>query len=635
MSRPDRERWGTRWGLVLAAAGNAIGIGNLLRFPGQAAQYGGGAFMIPYVVSLLLFGLPMMWIAWTLGRMGGRWGHGTTPGIFDRLTGGKRWAKYAGVIGLALPMVFILYYTYIEAWCLAYAYFAVSGAWETTPERSVAFDVFFQEFVGNAVTHEYFSGVGPALTFVVVTLALNLFVLYRGVRRGIEVMARVAIPALLVFSVVLAARALTVPAGAGSVLEGLDWLWTPRFGALADPDVWLHAAGQVFFTLGIGFGALECYASYLRPDDDVALTGLTTASLNEFVEVIFGSAIAIPAAAAFYGLVRTQSLAAEGTFTLGMVAMPEVLTHLGASWLFGTIWFLLLFAAAFTSSVAIAQPVMAFLQDELRLTRGAATAVLGMFWLVGTIPVVLLYRWGALDEMDFWAGTIGLVVLATIEALLFALVLGAKRGWEELHRGAEIRIPRMFRFAMIWITPLVLLVILGAWGWGAVRDGRLVAEPSLVWGIEGASARARLPGRFLHETTTDPDEVAALDRFLARVREQVTREGRDLLAWADVTINPGGTIGVGEVRGDPALAGLFTPGNVADYLRLQRLRFEPDAGHPNRSVRIIVAFEARYRALAIAIVRLMIAGFALGFAGLVWAAWRARGDGGAAQEASG
>ena len=122
----EREQWGSRLGLILAAAGNAIGIGNLLRFPGQAANNGGGAFMIPYVVSLIIFGLPMMWVAWTIGRYAAKFGHGTTPGQFDRIWGNPA-AKYLGVLGVAIPLIFCLYYTYIEAWCLGYFWHYLTG----------------------------------------------------------------------------------------------------------------------------------------------------------------------------------------------------------------------------------------------------------------------------------------------------------------------------------------------------------------------------------------------------------------------------------------------------------------------------------------------------------------------------
>ncbi len=424
-----RERWGTRIGLILAAAGNAIGIGNLLRFPSQAAQNGGGAFMIPYVISLLVFGLPMMWIAWAIGRYGGQYGHSSLPGMFDRMWP-KPISKYLGVVGVALPLAFCLYYTYIEAWCLAYAYFSATGKYVSKPGYNVDLSVFYSEFLGEATSHSYFPGLQTALFFLVITLLLNIWVLARGISRGIEMLAKIAIPLLFLFCIFLSIRVITVGTIQGNFLDGLNFLWTPDFSKLSNPKVWIAAMGQIFFTLSIGFGALECYASYLRKKEDVALAGLSTAATNEFVEIVFGSMIAIPAAAIFFGPDRIVEIASKGAFAIGMISMPEILRSLPYVQFFGTIWFLLLFFAAFTSSVAVCQPVMAFLQDELNLRRGSAAAIVGLIWFLGTIPVIYFFRYGFLDQLDSWAGTIGLDVVAIIEIVIVAWIFDILKGWE-------------------------------------------------------------------------------------------------------------------------------------------------------------------------------------------------------------
>ncbi|MBM4075284.1 MAG: sodium:calcium symporter, partial [Planctomycetes bacterium] len=126
---PKRDQWASRLGLVLAMAGNAVGLGNFLRFPAQAAKNGGGAFLIPYFVSLLVLGLPLMWIEWTMGRYGGQHGHHSTPGTFDVMGRRKFW-KYFGVFGLWANLIIAAYYLYIESWCLAYAGFSLMNGFE-------------------------------------------------------------------------------------------------------------------------------------------------------------------------------------------------------------------------------------------------------------------------------------------------------------------------------------------------------------------------------------------------------------------------------------------------------------------------------------------------------------------------
>ncbi|MDH3285178.1 MAG: sodium-dependent transporter [Acidobacteriota bacterium] len=615
--QPAREAWGSRIGLILAAAGNAIGIGNLLRFPGQAANNGGGAFMVPYILSLLLFGLPMMWIAWTMGRMGGRWHHGTTPGIFDRASGGRPIFKYLGVIGVALPMVFVLYYTYIEAWCLGYSWFSITGAYK---DPSVDLNTFYQEFVGNAVTNEYFSGLGAAVVFLLITLALNLWVLYRGVTRGIELLAKIAIPLLLLFCLFLAFRVLSLPRMEGTVWEGLNFLWTPDFSTLRQPGVWMAAAGQVFFTLSIGFGSLECYGSYLKQNDDIALTGLTTASVNEFVEVIFGSLIAIPAAAVFYGVDRVEEIASSGTFAIGMVSMPEILRDIGGVQLFGSMWFLLLFFAAFTSSVAVAQPVMAFLQDEARMSRTSAVGVLLMLWLLGSFPVVFFYKYGALDEMDFWAGTIGLVVFATIEVFLFSWIMGIDKGWAELLRGSHLSVPRPFKFVMKWVTPPLLLVILVGF-WLGNPPELLDPQPRLHRGVMDAGS---VQGKLTWDGPQTAEEQKELESIERKMRDAVSREGTDLKAWIGVVIHPSAPATVSQLAGDPDFLGPVGAREFSRWVRLRNLQFAPSEGNALKTVEVMIVLEGRNRTLPIWMTRIVILAFFIGFLVMVWAIWHAR-----------
>ncbi len=561
----NREVWGSRIGLILAAAGNAVGIGNLLRFPGQAATNGGGAFMIPYVVCLLIFGIPMMWVAWAIGRYGGRFGHGSLPGMLDRIWPSPA-AKYVGVLGLAVPYCFVLYYTYIEAWCLGYAWFSFSGDYLNTAERTVHLAAYYNEFLDVAPSASYFPGLAAAITFMGITLGLNLAVLYRGVVKGIELLAKVAMPLLFLFCILLALRTLTLSGEgtAGTALDGINFMWTPDFSRLSEFNVWLAAAGQIFFTLSIGFGSMECYASYVRENDDIALTGLTTSATNEFVEVIFGGMIAIPAAAVFYGASEIQRVASGGVYNIGMISMPEILRSFPYTHIFGAIWFLLLFFAAFTSSVAVAQPVVAFFQDELKLSRTKAVFWLGVLWVLGAIPVILYHRYGVLNELDFWAGTLALVVVALIEVILFAWVFGMSRGWAELERGALMRIPSFFRFIMAYVTPVALAIILGGWVYGSViRGGALTPQPVVnVWVDHPASYKGTLEN--LRPTA---DDSSFADQFEQMLREQANGGRRDGQIRVRAQFTADGGLTVPEAVGLGSLEGIREPEQVARYLR--------------------------------------------------------------------
>ncbi len=452
----------------MAVAGSAIGLGNFLRFPAKAACYGGGAFMIPYFVSLFLLGIPLMWIEWTLGRYGGGYGHGTAPGIFHSIWNKNRFIKYFGVIGIFGPLVIFIYYTYIESWALAYSFFALIGKYSqiTNQPGMLSFLRGFQGLENN----QYFNGLGLAYLFFLITFILNIWVIYYGIKGGIERLCKWAMPLLFICGLMLLIRVITLgtpdPTNpTWNINNGFGFLWNPDFSALKSAKVWLEAAGQIFFTLSVGIGVILTYASYLSKGDDVVLSGLTAATTNEVAEVILGGSIVIPAAFVFFGPVDIQSIARSGVFNLGFVTTPLVLSKLPLPEIMGFIWFFLLFLAGITSSVSLAQPAIAFLEDEFDLKRKKAVSIFAVVTFILCQPAIFFLGNGVVNELDFWGGTFFLVLFAAIETILFAWVFGMEKAWDEIHRGADMKIPNIYKFIIKYITPLFLLIILGMWLW--------------------------------------------------------------------------------------------------------------------------------------------------------------------------
>jgi len=463
-----RDSWGSRLGIIMAVAGSAIGLGNFLRFPAKAVANGGGAFLIPYFVSLFLLGIPLMWIEWTLGRYGGGFGHGTAPGIFHSIWQKNRFIKYFGVIGIFGPLVIFIYYTYIESWTLAYSFFALAGKYAQLNDQGMMQN-FLRGFQGIE-NNQFFGGLGTAYFFFLATFAVNITVIYYGIKGGIERLCKWAMPLLFICGIVLMVRVMTLGTPDAlkpdwNISNGFGFLWNPDFSALKSAKVWLEAAGQIFFTLSVGIGVILTYASYLSKGDDVALSGTTAASTNEIAEVILGGSIVIPAAFVFFGPVEIKSIAASGTFNLGFVTMPLVLQHLPLAQFFGFIWFLLLFLAGITSSVSLAQPAVAFLEDEFDISRKKAVGIFAVVSFILCQPAIFFLKNGVVDELDFWGGTFFLVVFAAIETVLFVWVFGMDKAWDEIHKGADIRIPRIYKFIIKYITPLFLSLILGIWLW--------------------------------------------------------------------------------------------------------------------------------------------------------------------------
>ncbi len=460
-----QERWATRIGLILAMAGNAVGLGNFLRFPVQAAQNGGGTFMIPYFISFLLLGIPLMWVEWTIGRFGGRHGHATIPGMFDELGDRKRkWAKYLGVLGIVMPLVVFIYYTYVVSWMLGFSFFSLTGGYFGLGEFSqVAQYLYSYQDVFDGTIH----GGWVAVVFFLITIVFLYSVLSRGIAGGIEKLALIGMPILFLFAFILMIRVLTLPPAVGTPAEGLNFVWSPEWTSLSDAKVWLAAAGQMFFTLSLGMGTIHCYSSYLREKDDVTLTGLSTGATNEFAEVVLGGTIAIPAAVTFFGVAGATAIAEGGTFDLGIVAMSVVFQGMpgGQFWgqVTGFLWFFLLFIAGITSSVALSSPAIAFLQQEYGRTRKhAVLMVMALAVALGTLHLLFYHR-QFLDVWDYWAGTFGLVIFAAVEIVLFSWIFGIDRGWKEMHIGADLRVPLIYKFIIKWVTPIFLFILLGWW----------------------------------------------------------------------------------------------------------------------------------------------------------------------------
>jgi NSS family neurotransmitter:Na+ symporter len=527
-----RETWSSRIGVILAVAGSAVGLGNFLRFPGQAAQYGGGAFMLAYFVSLLILGMPICWAEWAMGRHAGRHGFNSAAGAFHAFLK-NRWAKYLGIIGVTIPVVIYMYYVVIESWCLGYAVNFLTGKmkFDTAAEAGA----FFNQYVGTSD-----NGLGFGLRFdqvgdfIILVFILNFVLIYRGVSKGIEWFCTFAMPALMVLALIILVRVLTLgtpdaAVPANNVNNGLGFMWNPEkvvverydgagwrqerevigAGPISDaaalaatqpqalrvrtisiweqlrkPQLWLAAAGQIFFSLSVGFGVILTYASYLSERDDVILSGLAATSTNEFCEVGLGGLITLPAGVAFLGL---AGVAGQTTFGLGFNVLPLVFSKMPAGELFGFLFFFLLFLAAITSSLSMLQPGIAFLEEALKIGRKQSVAILGFITAVGCAFVVFFSKdLKALDTLDFWVGTFLIFILATTQIIVFAWGMGVEKGLAEAHRGAAIRIPWIFKPIMKFVCPIFLLTVFVLWflievlgfnpAGGAVKSSRYIKD---------------------------------------------------------------------------------------------------------------------------------------------------------------
>lgn len=483
LALPKREHWGSKLGVVLAVAGSAVGLGNFLRFPGQAVNNGGGAFMIPYIISFLLLGIPIAWCEWTMGRLGGRYGQNNAPGILYALWR-RAPAKAVGAMALLIPVVIYTFYVVLEAWCLDYFIEFVRGGFAEMFAKATAdatdHAAEVQAVVAATTEHSktscgliehgaLFKG-GRMVWLVITCFLVNFFIIYHGITRGIETFCKWGMPALLICAVIILVRVLTLP----DISSGLGFMWNPKWDQLKDPQVWLAASGQMFFSLSVGFGLILCYSSYLRSNDDVVLTSLSASSTNEVCEVILGGMIVVPTAFLFLGAENAKG----STFGLGFVTVPAIMNFMPGGSFFGAMWFGLLFLAAVTSSLSMLQPAIAFLEDGFGLKRRASVVILGLITAIGASGTMYFSKNAiALDGADFWVNLL-MIIAATCQVLIFGWIIGAERGVREMNRGADLHVPGFIAILIRYVTPLFLIVVLVMWAYTYGPDKLRGMNPS-------------------------------------------------------------------------------------------------------------------------------------------------------------
>ncbi|GJM26914.1 MAG: symporter [Phycisphaerae bacterium] len=501
--------------MILAVAGSAVGLGNFLRFPGTAVNNGGGAFMIPYIISFLVLGIPIVWCEWTMGRLGGRYGQNNGAGILYAIWR-KGPAKGVGALTLLVPIVVYMYYVLLEALCLRYsiAYFTggfdahIGAAVEGVAKNTTAYnDAVAGASVDYAVEQFALAENGAMYEssmfwYVCACFLVNFVIIYRGVTRGIETFCKFAMPLLIGCAVIILVRVLTLD----NIGAGLGFMWNPDWHALKNPEVWMRAAGQIFFSLSVGFGLILCYSSYLKPSDDVVLTSLSASSANEFCEVILGGMIVVPTAFLFLGSSHTP----ESTFQVGFFTVPAIM-HLmpfGGNF-FGGMWFGLLFLAAVTSSLSMLQPAIAFLEDGFGLRRPVSVTLLAIITAIGA-SLVMYFSMSAqaLDFTDF-ACEFMMIVAALAQVLIFGWIIGAERGVQETNRGSDFHVPRFMPFMIRYLTPAFLIAVLGMWCYYNAPD-RLRSMSPEYKGIETA-VLAQFPDDFAGDDGPDA--------LITRVRE--------------------------------------------------------------------------------------------------------------------
>ena len=449
----ERVNFGSRIGAILAAAGSAVGLGNVWRFPYETGNHGGAAFILVYLGCVFIFGLPIMIAEFTIGRRS----KACTGGAYDALAPGTLW-KWVGYLGVLTGFLILGYYSVVAGWTLEYIWQALAGGF--AGKSSEDYVVMFQDFSQHPFR---------PLLWLFVILFITHWVVVKGVKDGIEKSSKIMMPLLFILIVLLAACSISLP---GSE-KGLEFLLKPDFSKVT-PDVFLGAMGQAFFSLSLGMGCLSTYASYFGKKTNLGQTAMSVGLIDTFVAVLSGLII-FPAA-------FSVGIQPDAGPSLIFITLPNVFQQAFAgvpllAAVCSAAFYVLLALAAITSTISLHEVSTAFLHEKFRFTRSrAAVLVTSGAMLVGVVSSLALGEWSAFricglnmfDAHDFLTAKIMLPVGGMFAALFVGWIIRKDIVKGEVTNYGTLRAPYypVYRFILRFVAPVgILLIFVNELGW--------------------------------------------------------------------------------------------------------------------------------------------------------------------------
>ena len=452
MQKNDRVNFGSKIGAILAAAGSAVGLGNIWRFPYEAGNHGGAAFILVYLACVFMLGMPIMIAEFTVGRRA----KASTGKAFGILAPGTQW-KWLGRLGVLSGLLILGYYSVVAGWTLEYIITSLSNGFAGKgPEDYVA---IFQNFSQDPVR---------PIVWCLVFLFLTHFVIVKGVKDGIEKSSKVLMPVLFILILVLAVCSMSLP----NASKGLEFLLKPDFSKV-NADVFLGAMGQAFFSLSLGMGCLSTYASYFGSDTQMGKTALSVGVIDTMVAILAGLII-FPAA-------FSVGIQPDAGPSLIFITLPNVFQQAfgGVPFLamiFSLMFYVLLALAALTSTISLHEVVTAYLNEQFGMSRGrAAVWVTGFCVVTGVLSSLSLGVWddkffglGFFDLLDFVTAKLMLPLSGLLVSLFVGWYLKRSLSYEELTNYGLQKAPYfpIYMFILRYLAPIaIVLIFVNELGW--------------------------------------------------------------------------------------------------------------------------------------------------------------------------
>lgn len=447
-----RSTFSSKLGFVLSAAGASVGLGNIWRFPYLAAKYGGGIFLLVYIILALTFGYTMIVAETTIGRMTKK----SPVGAYQSF-GKASWIKFGGWINAVIPILIVPYYSVIGGWVIKYLAGYVMGQ-----GTDLASDGYFSAFISDGVSTE--------ICFILFSL-FTVAIIYAGVRNGVERVSKFMMPILVVLSVIIAVYSVTRP----GAMAGVKYFLIPNMDNFSWMTV-VAAMGQMFYSLSIAMGILVTFGSYMKRDVAIEDSTRNVEIFDTAIAIMAGLMI-IPAVFAFSG---GDAASLQAGPSLMFITIPKVFESMGLGRLVGIMFFLLVLCAAVTSSIALTESAVSTFQDELKWGRKKATVVVGAIMIAlgslsalgyGPLAGVKIIGMQFLDFFDFLTNSVMMPIAAFTTCLLVSKVIGVKKIEEEvLHGEGTFRRKKIFNFMIKYLCPIFAAIILlssvaNAFGW--------------------------------------------------------------------------------------------------------------------------------------------------------------------------
>jgi NSS family neurotransmitter:Na+ symporter len=449
----ERANFGSKIGAILAAAGSAVGLGNIWRFPYEAGNHGGAAFILIYLGCVCLLGLPIMIAEFTVGRRS----KASTGKAYSILAPGTQW-KWIGYLGVLAGALILGYYSVVAGWTLEYIVEALGNGF--AGKGAEDFVASFQSFSQDPVR---------PLVWLAIFLLATHFIVVKGVKKGIERSAKIMMPMLFILILILAVCSMTLP-NAG---KGLEFLLKPDFSKV-DQDVFLGAMGQAFFSLSLGMGCLSTYASYFGSETKLGKTALSVGVIDTFVAILAGFII-FPAA-------FSVGIQPDAGPSLIFITLPNVFQQaFGAipylPMLFSVMFYVLLALAALTSTISMHEVVTAFLNEQFGLSRSKAAIIVTSFCTVlgvasslslGIWSEYTLFGLGCFDFLDFLTAKIMLPLGGLLVAVFVAWYLKRSVSYDEVTNYGLQKAPYfpVYMFILKYIAPVAIaMIFINELGW--------------------------------------------------------------------------------------------------------------------------------------------------------------------------